>query len=84
MKLPVFRNLQRKCTVEEMESALNLLEVYAESPAVKEDEKDAIGEIISNICGAMEMKNMVDEGMSEREAANSFMQRVIGSIDQNK
>lgn len=82
MKLPVFRNLQRKCSIEEMESTLNLLEVYAESPAVKEDEKDAIGEIISNICGAMEMKGMVDGGMSERDAANSFMKRVLGSIDQ--
>lgn len=84
MKLPVFRNLQKNCSIEEMESALNLLEVYAESPAVKEDEKDAIGEIISNICGAMEMKNMVDKGMSERDAANSFMKRVMGSIDLNK
>lgn len=81
MKLPVFKNLQDKCLYEEMESALNVLEVYAESPAVKDDEREAIGEIISNICGAIEMKSMVEGGMSERDAANHFMKRVLGSID---
>lgn len=81
MKLPVYKNLQKSCSFEEMETALNLLEIYAESPAVKEDERDAIGEIISNICGAIEMKSLIEEGMSERDAANHFMKRVLGSID---
>lgn len=81
MKLPVYKNLQKSCSFEEMESALNVLEIYADSPAVKDDEREAIGEIISNICGAIEMKSMVEEGMSERDAANHFMKRVMGSID---
>lgn len=81
MKLPVFKNLAKNVSVEAMEQALEVLEVYADSPAVKDDEKEAIGEIISNICGAMEMKSMLDNGMSERDAANQFMQRVLGSID---
>ncbi len=81
MKLPVFKNLQNKLSVEEMETALAVLEVYADSPAVKPEEQDMIGEMISNICGAIEMKEMVNSGMSERDAANSFMQRVLGSID---
>ncbi len=81
MKLPVYKNLQKRCSFEEMETALNVLEIYAESPAVKEDERDAIGEIISNICGAIEMKSLIEEGMSERDAANHFMKRVLGSID---
>lgn len=81
MKLPVFKNLAKNVSVEAMEQALEVLEVYADSPAVKDEEKEAIGEIISNICGAMEMKSMLDNGMSERDAANQFMQRVLGSID---
>ncbi len=81
MKLPVYKNLQKNCSFEEMESALNVLEMYADSPAVKDEEREAIGEIISNICGAMEMKSMVEGGMSERDAANHFMERVLGSID---
>lgn len=81
MKLPVYKNLQKNCSFEEMENALTVLEAYAESPAVKEDERNAIGEIISNICGAIEMKSLIENGMEERDAANHFMKRVLGSID---
>lgn len=81
MKLPVYKNLAKSVSAETMEAALEVLEVYADSPSVKDEEREAIGEIISNICGALEMKSMVDNGMSEREAANHFMQRVLGSID---
>ena len=82
MKLPVFKNLAKTVSVEAMETALEVLEAYADSPAVKEPEQEVIGEMISNICGAIEMKQMMeDEGMDERTAANTFMQRVMGSID---
>ena len=81
MKLPVFKNLAKNLSVEGMETALEVLEVYAESPAVNEPEQEVIGDMISTICGAMEMKQMMDEGMDERTAANTFMQRVMGSID---
>lgn len=81
MKLPVYKNLAKNVSNEAMENTLEVLEVYADSPAVKDEERDAIGEIISNICGAMEMKSLIDGGMSERDAANHFMQRVVGSID---
>lgn len=81
MKLPVYKNLAKTVSAEAMESTLEVLEAYAESPAVKEEEKEIIGEMISNICGAMEMKSLMDSGMNEREAANHFMQRVLSSID---
>jgi len=81
MKLPVYKNLAKSTSSEAMENALEVLEIYAGSPAVKDEERDAIGEIISNICGAMEMKSMIEGGMSERNAANHFMQRVLSSID---
>ena len=82
MKLPVFKNLAKTVSVEAMETALEVLETYADSPAIKEPEQEVIGEMISNICGAIEMKQMMEEeGMDERTAANTFMQRVMGSID---
>lgn len=81
MKLPVYKNLAKSASSEAMENALEVLEIYADSPSVKDEERQAIGEIISNICGAMEMKNMVQNGMTERDAANHFMQRVLGAID---
>lgn len=81
MKLPVYKNLAKSASNEAMENALEVLEIYADSPSVKDEEREVIGEIISNICGAMEMKTMVENGMNERDAANHFMQRVLGSID---
>ncbi len=42
---------------------------------------DVVGELISNICGALEVQKMIDEGMAERDAANNFMQKVLSSID---
>jgi hypothetical protein len=43
---------------------------------------DVVGELITNIAGAIEMDKMVKDGMSEKDAANTFAKRVLGSIDQ--
>jgi hypothetical protein len=61
--------------------ALTLLEVLSESKGVKDEELDVIGELISNMYGALEVKNLINEGMSEKEALNTFMKRVMNSID---
>ena len=42
---------------------------------------DVIGEIISNMYGAIEVTKMIKEGTSKKDALNSFMKRVQGSID---
>ena len=42
---------------------------------------DVVGELITNICGALEVHNNVAQGMSGVEAANAFAQKVMGSID---
>ncbi len=81
MKLPIFKYLQQELPVEDMETAIDVLAVYGEAPSIKEEEREAIGEMISNLSGAIEMKKMVKEGMSEKDAANTFMKRVLGSID---
>ena len=41
-----------------------------------------IGELISNLYGAIEVDKMIKEGVSKKEALNAFMKRVLGSIDQ--
>jgi len=48
---------------------------------LKDEELDVIGEIISNLYGALEVHKMVKEGMPQKEALNTFMKRVLGSID---
>ena len=81
MKLPVIRHLQKNNEPQKLESTLEVLESFSEHRSVTDQEMDVVGELISNICGALEVQKMIDEGMAERDAANSFMQKVLGSID---
>lgn len=81
MKLPVIKQIQRTSTVEEIESAIKVLESTSEALGLKEDELNVIGELISNMCGALEVHEMIASGMSEKDAGNAFMKKVLGSID---
>jgi len=60
---------------------LETLEALTEAPSLKDEELDVIGEIISNLYGALEVDKMIKEGMPKKEALNTFMKRVLGSID---
>lgn len=81
MKLPVIKTIQRTCTLEEIETTLAVLERITEAPGLKEPEIDVIGELISNLCGALEVHELIAEGMPEKDAGNAFMKKVLGSID---
>lgn len=81
MKLPVIRHLQKNNDVEKLENALEVLENFSEHRSVTEQDMDVIGELITNICGAIEVNKMIDEGVPERDAANNFVKKVLGSID---
>ena len=81
MKLPVIRHLQKGASKEQLENTLEVLEHFVEHRSVSDEEMDVVGELITNICGAIEVHNNVDQGMSGIEAANSFAQKVMGSID---
>jgi len=81
MKLPVIRHLQKGASKEQLETTLEVLEHFVEHRSVNDQEMDVVGELITNICGAIEVHNYVDQGMSSVEAANSFAQKVMGSID---
>ena len=52
-----------------------------EIPSLKDEELDVIGELISNMYGALEVHKMVSQGTDKKEALNAFMKRVLGSID---
>jgi len=82
MKLPVIRHIQRTASVEEINQTISVLENISEAPSIKDEELDVIGELISNLCGALEVHQLIASGMSEKDACNSFMKKVIGSIDQ--
>jgi hypothetical protein len=81
MKLPVIKQIQRTSTIAEIETAIQVLENTSEAATLKEEELEIIGELISNMCGAIEVHQLLAEGLSERDALNTFMKKVMGSID---
>jgi len=81
MKLPVIRQIQRTSTTAEIETAIKVLESTSEAASLKPEEIDVIGELISNMCGALEVHQLIADGMPEKDAANAFMKKVLGSID---
>lgn len=81
MKLPVIRQIQRTATPEEIDTTIKVLENISEASSLKPEEIDVIGELISNLCGALEVHQMIADGVPEKDAANAFMKKVLGSID---
>ncbi|MGF2410873.1 DUF6952 family protein [Ferruginibacter sp.] len=84
MKLPVIKQIQRTCSVTQIETAIQVLENTSEAASLKEEELNVIGELISNMCGALEVHQLIADGMPEKEAGNAFMKKVLGSIDVNR
>lgn len=81
MKIPVIRQLFQSSTPEDLEATLTVLEAFCEFRGVNEEEIDLAGELITNICGALEVHASVKAGVAERDALNAFGQKVMGSID---
>ena len=84
MKLPVIKHLTQ--FVEENDSdylieTIAVLEHLTELESLKDEELDVIGELISNMYGAIEVNKMVKEGKDKKTALNDFMKRVLGAID---
>lgn len=81
MKIPVIRQLFQNSSAEDLEVTLGVLEAFCEFRGVSETEIDVAGEMITNICGALEVHANVDAGATEKDALNAFSQKVMGSID---
>ena len=81
MKLPIIRPFYRNQTAADREATLEVLESFSEFRNVSEEDLNVAGELITNICGALEVHANVNNGMSEKDALNSFAQKVMGSID---
>ena len=84
MKLPVIKHLTK--FIEENDEdyiveTIETLEALTEVSSLKDEELDVIGELISNLYGALEVNKMIQEGTPQKEALNTFMKRVLGSID---
>ncbi|MAU17220.1 MAG: hypothetical protein CMH46_16970 [Muricauda sp.] len=84
MKLPIIKQLVNFAEEHDEDYLLETaetLENICEVPSLKDEELDIIGELISNLYGAIEVSNEIKNGTSKKEALNGFMSRVLGSID---
>ena len=84
MKLPVIKHLTQFIEENDQDyvnETIEVLEALCEVPSLKDEELDVIAELISNMYRAVEVDKMVKAGTPKKEALNSFMQRVLGSID---
>ena len=84
MKLPVIKNLTQFIEENDQDyiiETIEVLEAMTEIPSLKDDELDVIGELISNMYGALEVNKMIKNGTDKKEALNAFMTRVLSSID---
>jgi hypothetical protein len=84
MRLPLIKHIV-SFIVENDEDYVNetitTLEHLIESPSLKDEELDVIGELLSNMAGAIEVSKAIKAGKSQADALNDFMKRVVGSID---
>ena len=84
MKLPVIKQLTQFIEDNDQDyivETIEVLENLCEVSSLKDEELDVIGELISNMYGALEVQKLIKEGKDKKTALNEFMQRVLGSID---
>ena len=81
MKLPRIKHLQKNNSKEELENTVKVLENLTEHRSIKDEEMDVVGDLITDLCGAIEVHEMIADGVPEKKAPNQFAQKVLGSID---
>ena len=84
MRLPVIKHIvsfieknDEDYVVETMETLEDLIDL----DSLKDEELDVIGELLSNLSGALEVHEAIKSGSQKKVALNDFMKRVQGSID---
>ena len=83
MRLPLIKHLVDFIDQHDedwVEEAIQLLEHLAEAPGIKDEELEVLGEMLSNLYGALEVDKEIKKGTSKKDALNGFMTRVVSSI----
>ena len=84
MRLPLIKDIVSFIETNDQDYVIETVEVLenlTESTAITDEELDVIGELMSNMYGALEVSAEIREGKPKKEALNGFMKRVMGSID---
>jgi hypothetical protein len=84
MRLPIIKHLVTNDSLDksQVETTVEVLIELSEARGIKDDEMDAIGELVSNCEGAIAvMEDIAENGTPMKDALNGFMKRVMGSTD---
>lgn len=81
MKLPIIRQFYQNNDAEHLEKAVKVLESFTEFRGVTEQQLDIIGDLMTDMLGAIEVHQMIKEGDTEKDALNGFAKKVMGCID---
>ena len=87
MRLPVIRSASEFIDQdphrgrEKVQGAVDVLEHLSQARGLKDPELEVVGELISNLLGSLEVQSLKEEGKSQSDAMNTFMRRVLGSVD---
>lgn len=79
MRLPIIKHVSNFIQENDQDwvvETLELLDDLCDARGIKDEELDVIGELMSNLEGALEVENLIKEGMTQKEALNNFMKRV--------
>lgn len=79
MRLPVIKHISNFIENNDEDwvtETLELLEDICDARGIKDEELDVIGELMSNLEGALEVQKLINEGSTQKEALNEFMKRV--------
>ena len=85
MRLPIIKHLNefvKENDEDFIHETIQVLEALAEAKGIKDEELEVMGELLSNMYGALEVQKLISEdGMSDKDALNAFMKRVQGAIE---
>ena len=79
MRLPIIKHLSNfieNYDQDYIEEPLTVFEDLIDARGIKDEELDVIGELMSNMEGALEVQKLIKNGMTQKEALNDFMKRV--------
>jgi len=79
MRLPIIKHISNFIENYDEDYITETLEVFEDlidARGLKDEELDVIGELMSNMEGALEVNKMIKNGQTQKEALNEFMKRV--------
>ena len=83
MKLPIIKHLVTFIENNDEDfivETIEVLENLSELSSLKDEEIDLLGELISNMYGALSVKKDMKLGKDSKTAVNDFMKRVLGAV----